>query len=189
MPPSAPSLRSGWRSRWVAPLSPAPHNQNRTRGRAYFDCANGGEGEIRTHEPRKGPPVFKTGAFNRSATSPKSLKSTTCLIFGTSFCPISGVNVSILFPLCPINLANASPARMDAGALAGESGVQGPVAVTRGRRDRGWLGALRFNIAQSIPLITPRFPKAEPWVALSSIRTIRIIGGASNQGSRTQWLR
>ncbi len=31
---------------------------------------NGGEGEIRTHEPRKGPPVFKTGAFNRSATSP-----------------------------------------------------------------------------------------------------------------------
>jgi hypothetical protein len=31
---------------------------------------SGGEGEIRTHEPRKGPPVFKTGAFNRSATSP-----------------------------------------------------------------------------------------------------------------------
>jgi hypothetical protein len=30
----------------------------------------GGEGEIRTHEPRKGLPVFKTGAFNRSATSP-----------------------------------------------------------------------------------------------------------------------
>ena len=33
----------------------------------------GGEGEIRTHEPRKGPPVFKTGAFNRSATSPYNL--------------------------------------------------------------------------------------------------------------------
>jgi hypothetical protein len=32
--------------------------------------SSGGEGEIRTHEPRKGPPVFKTGAFNRSATSP-----------------------------------------------------------------------------------------------------------------------
>ena len=32
--------------------------------------AIGGEGEIRTHEPREGPPVFKTGAFNRSATSP-----------------------------------------------------------------------------------------------------------------------
>jgi hypothetical protein len=32
--------------------------------------SSGGEGEIRTHEPRKGPPVFKTGAFNHSATSP-----------------------------------------------------------------------------------------------------------------------
>jgi hypothetical protein len=30
----------------------------------------GGEGEIRTRDPRKGMPVFKTGAFNRSATSP-----------------------------------------------------------------------------------------------------------------------
>ena len=35
-----------------------------------FIAFSGGEGEIRTHEPRKGPPVFKTGAFNRSATSP-----------------------------------------------------------------------------------------------------------------------
>ena len=32
---------------------------------------NGGEGEIRTLEARKGLPVFKTGAFNRSATSPQ----------------------------------------------------------------------------------------------------------------------
>jgi hypothetical protein len=31
---------------------------------------DGGEGEIRTHETREGPPVFKTGAINRSATSP-----------------------------------------------------------------------------------------------------------------------
>ncbi len=30
----------------------------------------GGEGEIRTPEPREGLPVFKTGAINRSATSP-----------------------------------------------------------------------------------------------------------------------
>ena len=30
----------------------------------------GGEGEIRTHETREGPPGFKTGAFNHSATSP-----------------------------------------------------------------------------------------------------------------------
>ena len=31
---------------------------------------DGGEGEIRTHEGREALPVFKTGAFNRSATSP-----------------------------------------------------------------------------------------------------------------------
>jgi hypothetical protein len=31
---------------------------------------SGGEGGIRTHGPREGTPVFKTGAFNRSATSP-----------------------------------------------------------------------------------------------------------------------
>ena len=30
----------------------------------------GGEGEIRTHEALANPPVFKTGAINRSATSP-----------------------------------------------------------------------------------------------------------------------
>jgi hypothetical protein len=30
----------------------------------------GGEGGIRTHEPLAQPPVFKTGAINRSATSP-----------------------------------------------------------------------------------------------------------------------
>ena len=31
---------------------------------------NGGEGGIRTHVTLTGNPVFKTGAFNRSATSP-----------------------------------------------------------------------------------------------------------------------
>jgi hypothetical protein len=31
---------------------------------------DGGEGGIRTHETRKGSAVFKTAAFNRSATSP-----------------------------------------------------------------------------------------------------------------------
>ena len=30
-----------------------------------------GQGGIRTHETREGPPVFKTGAFNRSATCPR----------------------------------------------------------------------------------------------------------------------
>jgi hypothetical protein len=38
--------------------------------RDFVELTTGGEGEIRTHEPRKGPPVFKTGAFNHSATSP-----------------------------------------------------------------------------------------------------------------------
>ena len=31
---------------------------------------NGGEGGIRTHDGLAPMPVFKTGAFNRSATSP-----------------------------------------------------------------------------------------------------------------------
>ena len=31
---------------------------------------NGGEGEIRTPETLTRPPVFETGAFNHSATSP-----------------------------------------------------------------------------------------------------------------------
>ena len=33
---------------------------------------NGGEGGIRTHEGLSPLPVFKTGAFNRSATSPEA---------------------------------------------------------------------------------------------------------------------
>ena len=36
----------------------------------------GGWGGIRTHETRKGLPVFKTGAFNRSATHPSSSRGT-----------------------------------------------------------------------------------------------------------------
>ena len=35
-----------------------------------IDLSFGGEGEIRTHEGREAPPVFKTGAFNHSATPP-----------------------------------------------------------------------------------------------------------------------
>ena len=35
---------------------------------------NGGEGGIRTLEGLSPLPVFKTGAFNRSATSPKSVQ-------------------------------------------------------------------------------------------------------------------
>ena len=36
----------------------------------------GGWGEIRTHETLAGLPVFKTGAFNRSATHPATLSDT-----------------------------------------------------------------------------------------------------------------
>ena len=43
----------------------------------------GGEGEIRTHEPREGLPVFKTGAFNRSATSPS--KPRNVILFYSSY--------------------------------------------------------------------------------------------------------
>ncbi len=41
----------------------------------------GGEGEIRTHGGIATTPVFKTGAFNRSATSPSSYKSNACNVF------------------------------------------------------------------------------------------------------------
>ena len=43
-------------------LKPDPYN--------FKSLANGGEGGIRTPETREGLPVFKTGAINRSATSP-----------------------------------------------------------------------------------------------------------------------
>jgi hypothetical protein len=56
----------------------------------------GGEGEIRTHGDIAITPVFKTGAFNRSATSPIPLKSNTCPIFCLTSNPISGVNISTL---------------------------------------------------------------------------------------------
>src|SRR6188768_620339 len=39
-------------------------------GRVGFFLSFGGGGGIRTHGPRERTPVFKTGAFNRSATPP-----------------------------------------------------------------------------------------------------------------------
>ncbi len=51
--------------RLVRELPVAIHFSNQSAGRTF-----GGEGGIRTHGPREGTPVFKTGAFNRSATSP-----------------------------------------------------------------------------------------------------------------------
>lgn len=38
------------------------------------DIRNGGWGGIRTHETLSRLPVFKTGAFNRSATHPSMLR-------------------------------------------------------------------------------------------------------------------
>ena len=42
-----------------------------------MDFLNGGDG-IRTHEEANPLPVFKTGAFNRSATPPKGIPSADC---------------------------------------------------------------------------------------------------------------
>jgi hypothetical protein len=46
------------------------HANHGARNRALTKSIPGGEGGIRTHGTREGTPVFKTGAFNRSATSP-----------------------------------------------------------------------------------------------------------------------
>ena len=46
-----------------------PPNINKSPQKRAF--VYGGWGEIRTHELRKESPVFKTGAFNRSATHPR----------------------------------------------------------------------------------------------------------------------
>ena len=52
-----------------------------------FVC--GGEGGIRTHDPLTGTPVFKTGAFNRSATSPQGAQ----FPHGPPRCPASAPSV------------------------------------------------------------------------------------------------
>ena len=38
----------------------------------FFSNTYGGEGGIRTHDPVARIPVFETGTFNRSATSPEA---------------------------------------------------------------------------------------------------------------------
>ena len=56
---------------------------------------SGGEGGIRTHEALASPPVFKTGAFNRSATSPfESTQALTWILAGNG--GVSGA----MFPFC-----------------------------------------------------------------------------------------
>src|SRR5438105_2456648 len=50
---------------------PAISNPGRRNHKSYeISNLGGGWGGIRTHEERKPLPVFKTGAFNRSATHP-----------------------------------------------------------------------------------------------------------------------
>ena len=44
---------------------------NKSRCKINFASTSGGEGGIRTHGPRKRTTVFKTVAFDHSATSPK----------------------------------------------------------------------------------------------------------------------
>src|SRR6185503_14736064 len=53
-------------------LEPAGQPRDHAAAGAHSDAAEvtGGEGEIRTREGLATLPVFKTGAFNRSATSP-----------------------------------------------------------------------------------------------------------------------
>ena len=61
----------------MPPMASSQNNTEIKKAQLYkLGFLFGGEGEIRTHEPRKGPPVFKTGAFNRSATSPILIIST-----------------------------------------------------------------------------------------------------------------
>ena len=87
-PPSAPARASGdeaWsrgfaRDTPAQPASPdrsrfAPNTSPRSGSRPGPRSGAGrsqqcGPGEIRTHETLSGLPVFKTGAFNRSATGP-----------------------------------------------------------------------------------------------------------------------
>ena len=48
----------------------SPRNHWKYNEITDVETENGGEGGIRTHEGLSPLPVFKTGAFNRSATSP-----------------------------------------------------------------------------------------------------------------------
>ena len=58
----------------------------------------GGEGEIRTPEALASLPVFKTGAFNRSATSPSFVKSQTQAVFCRRCVALCEAEASVLFP-------------------------------------------------------------------------------------------
>jgi hypothetical protein len=80
---------------------------SRDAGSEYLPIFTGGEGEIRTHGSCEGTPVFKTGAFNRSATSPCLIgmmitrQSILCLFFPPEYQPLM-TRVSAP-PFAPIN--------------------------------------------------------------------------------------
>ena len=48
------------------------NRRNATYSKAEFADVGCGEGGIRTHDTRKGIPLFESGAFNHSATSPRA---------------------------------------------------------------------------------------------------------------------
>jgi len=85
--PAFTSTRAQWvtqpqflrrRNNGLSPHDSDPANPPSLRcARASFF---GGEGEIRTRDRIAPMPVFKTGAFNRSATSPVLCKSITCCL-------------------------------------------------------------------------------------------------------------
>ena len=74
-------------------LAPYPHPTPQAVSLAaavlsFFNRKNGGEGRIRTHETLAGLTVFKTAAFDRSATSPyavevdhRNFETVTCLVY------------------------------------------------------------------------------------------------------------
>src|SRR5271170_6902100 len=70
---------------------------------------NGGEGGIRTPDTLSGMPVFKTGVFNRSTTSPNYYS------FTTVFCVAAGMNRRGLFRSVWVNQYLAGFARFQSG--------------------------------------------------------------------------
>src|SRR5207302_9993811 len=74
----SPGCSAMWRHGTARSMRPRSHDDKILSGEhcLWMDGPRlpGGEGGIRTHEPLAQPPVFKTGAFNRSATSPQSMQ-------------------------------------------------------------------------------------------------------------------
>ena len=67
-----------------------------------------GESGIRTHEPREGPAVFKTAAFNRSAISPCAGHLSIRLLSAPAVSPLSRI---VVFRISTNRRTRAAPAR------------------------------------------------------------------------------